>query len=348
MEKQNLRDIRAGLERIKSKEDTELMPDNERQELWSRIVKANERHCEARSNPKEKERWIASFLAMTRYRPTIPARNDVSSKPLAGFKTTARVDECPVRHDTRNRRLIVCLAGVAATVALIFVIAKYTPKQLHNKPSYIIYNIASGLKTPLTLSDGTQVWVNSGSTLAIPDKFDDSKREITVSGEVFLDVAPSDKRPFTVKTNGMDITVKGTRFNVKAYPKDENTFVVLEEGSIIIATNDGNKMEIHPEQMFTRNNNTGKNKLETVNVSEHIAWKDGYYYFNKQNMDVVLTKISEHYGIQIKWDDNIANMTCSGKLDMKTDYTQTLDALSKAAPIEIKYKNNQIHIELNP
>ena len=81
--------------------------------------------------------------------------------------------------------------------------------------------VPKGKRSILELSDGTVLWVNSGTTVIYPMEFAKSKREIFVDGEVFLDVHSDKKSPFFVRTKNMDVKVTGTRFNVTAYESDE-------------------------------------------------------------------------------------------------------------------------------
>ena len=69
----------------------------------------------------------------------------------------------------------------------------------------------------LALADGTNVWLNADSKLTFPQQFADEKREVTLVGEAYFEVAKQAKRPFVVKTAGQEIAVLGTSFNVAAY-----------------------------------------------------------------------------------------------------------------------------------
>ncbi len=64
-----------------------------------------------------------------------------------------------------------------------------------------------GKMTSLTLSDGTKIWVNSGTKLIYPSVFEKNKREIFLVGEIYLDVVKNEKSPFIIKTNHMDVNV---------------------------------------------------------------------------------------------------------------------------------------------
>jgi hypothetical protein len=91
-----------------------------------------------------------------------------------------------------------------------------------------------GKTLSLTLNDETKVRVNSGTTLIYPTVFENNKREIYLTGEIYLDVAKDEARPFIIKTNQMDVNVLGTKLDVSAYSDDPVQSVVLVSGACCI------------------------------------------------------------------------------------------------------------------
>lgn len=208
--------------------------------------------------------------------------------------------------------------------------------------------VPAGKRSTITFQDGTKLWVNSGSKVIYPENFDKEKREIFAEGEIFLDVSPDQQRPFIVKTKQLDIKVLGTRFNVSAYQTEKQVQVVLVEGKVEIQTQEKEKSALVPNQLFSYNSETQMNHITQVDVSEYIAWKDGYYLFSKQKMDVVLRKISQYYEVDIDWNEKLNEFGCSGKLDLKEDLNDVLKVLQKAAPIIIKHNHEKIYIDVKP
>jgi hypothetical protein len=205
-----------------------------------------------------------------------------------------------------------------------------------------------GKRSKITFRDGTNLWINSGSKVIYPESFDGEKREIFVEGEVFLDVARDPAKPFIVKTRQLDVTVLGTQFNVSAYETDERMQVVLVEGKVEIQTQEKRKHELSPNELFSFNTSTHENKITHVDVNDYIAWKDGYYQFQKQKMNIVLRKISEFYGVNITWSEQLKDLSCSGKLDLKEDINEVFNSLKKAAPIKIIKTEENVYIDVEP
>lgn len=177
-----------------------------------------------------------------------------------------------------------------------------------------------------------------------PAKFTDHSREIFVEGEVFLDIVHDEKKPFIVKTRRMEVTDLGTQFNVSAYDNESNCLVVLVKGKVEVQTKRKRKSTLSPNQLFLYDNASDKNTILNVNTQDYVAWKDGYYQFSQQKLDVVLEKLCKYYGVKIQWDDKVGELTCSGKLDLKEEMDKVFHVLQEAAPIEVEQTDGYINI----
>ncbi len=205
-----------------------------------------------------------------------------------------------------------------------------------------------GKRSNVTLADGTKIWVNSDTKVIYPIQFGATKREIFVEGEIYLDVNHNEKAPFVVKTRDSQITVLGTKFNVSAYANDPRMDVVLVSGKVEVQLAGKEKSVLSPNQLISYNKSTKKSEISQVDISDYVAWKDGYYQFSKQSLDVILNKIAKYYGVKIIWDDHVGRLSCTGKLDLKDDPKDVFTLLAKAAPIEIDTNNESIHIKVKP
>jgi ferric-dicitrate binding protein FerR (iron transport regulator) len=190
--------------------------------------------------------------------------------------------------------------------------------------------VPDGKHTMLTLEDGSEVWVNAGSRLIYPLAFAKEKREIYIDGEIYIHVTPDKKRPFTVKTNRMDVRVYGTSFNVCAYDKDATQEVVLVQGSVSIKT-DGTEQLLSPNQLFVCTDQG--NRIEQVNTDDYTLWRYGLYRFNRSTLSSILDRLGRYYGKVLTYDPRVASLTFSGKLDMHESLETLLDGLCYAAPI---------------
>lgn len=194
-----------------------------------------------------------------------------------------------------------------------------------------------GKRSVITFSDGTKAWVNAGSRLVYPAEFGKGKREIYVDGEIYVEVFEDKKRPFIIKTSQMDIEVLGTKFNVLAYEADKMNSVVLLSGSVSISQNTSNEnIILKPDQKYS--NFGSSHTVEDVDASIYILWTQGLYQFESEKFSNIIIRLERYYGIQIECDPIIADLKCSGKLDLKDDLKKLLEELSRALPIT--YRRN--------
>ncbi len=203
-----------------------------------------------------------------------------------------------------------------------------------------------GKRSTVTFSDGTKIWVNSDSKVIYPVVFSEKEREIFVEGEIYLEVSKDEKKPFIVKTRQMDIKVLGTQFNVTAYDNEKDMQVVLVSGKVEIKSGNKHKDILSPNEMFRYDKEINQGTVSHVDIDDYVAWKDGYYQFKQQSLEVILKKLSRYYGVLLYCGEDINEVSCSGKLDLKEDLEDVLSSLKKAIPIEIEKKNESIEIKV--
>jgi len=226
---------------------------------------------------------------------------------------------------------------------------KITLENVENQvPVFNTLIVPAGKRSNLILADGTKVWVNSGSKVVYPARFEGGTREIFIEGEAYLDVSRNEELPFIVKTRQLDIKVLGTQFNVLSLADELTMEVVLVSGQVEVKTKDSADKILAPHELFKYDISTGETSITTVDITDHIAWKDGYYPFTSQPMDVLLKKIARYYGIQISWDKKVSALSCSGKLDLRNDPAEVFSLLKEAAPITIEERNGEYLVKVKP
>ena len=220
-------------------------------------------------------------------------------------------------------------------------------QEAENKKKKEIYNqliVPAGKRSSITFSDGTHIWLSASSRVVYPVEFMENKREIYVEGEAFLDVYHDENRPFIVKTNKIDIQVLGTTFNVCAYENENTQTVVLVTGKVEVKTNNGVKT-LTPNNLLSYNDQKGIS-VHPVDVQEYIAWKDGFYQFKQESLEVIAKKLNKYYGKTIIVDKRLTKITCSGKLDLKEELDDVLRTLIQTVPAQITKSNGEIYIHV--
>lgn len=201
-----------------------------------------------------------------------------------------------------------------------------------------------GKRSKVILSDGTQIWLNAGSTLIFPSTLGNKTREIKLRGEMFAEVAHDKERPFLVETEHFSVNVYGTRFNLSAY-EESNPWVVLVEGSVGIKTEGNREMKLKPNEKAIRYED-GSLERSQVDVSSLVSWKDGYLTYMETPIYEVLRQIERYYNLSFNLDDHVSlqGVTCSGKIILSDNLDNVLTALTLISDTRYQRENKSIYI----
>jgi len=216
-----------------------------------------------------------------------------------------------------------------------------------------VYNtviVPNGKRTQITLSEGTKVWLNSGSKLVYPAIFAENKREVYIDGEAVFDVTHMSDRPFIVSTKDFDIKVLGTVFNVSAYSDDENSSAVLEHGKIELVYVGASilskeKIVICPGTMAVFDHNQKTFAQQKVNPQKYLSWREGYLTLNSEKLSDILRKLSRYYNIEmVIMDESLKNQTFSGNLDLKNSPEEVLSVINESTSLSFSTDHEKIFI----
>lgn len=214
--------------------------------------------------------------------------------------------------------------------------------------SEVVYNIIStprGGQYQLTLADGSKVWLNAASTLRFPASFVGKERKVELMGEGYFEVAKNTAMPFKVGLeNGVEVEVLGTHFNVMSYGDDEQIKTTLVEGKVKIL-NGSSHVVLSPNQQakFIKSN---KSLLidKDADVNKAIAWKNGLFDFDNDNIVDILRQLSRWYDVQIQYVGNMKAQYYSGSIRRQVNISQVLFMLEQAGGVEFKIKGREIEV----
>ncbi len=202
-----------------------------------------------------------------------------------------------------------------------------------------------GKRSKIMLSDGTQLWLNSGSSLEFPSAFSGETREVFVSGEMYIEVAADKSKSFYVHTSGYKVKVYGTKFNISNYPGSPSS-VVLVEGSVALQSAEKKELFLLPEEQALYSEETGAFDTRKVDVNSFISWKNGYLSFEDTPMIEALKQIERYYNLSFNFGDDVSfqGLTCTGKIILSDNLDNVMTALSLISATTYKKEGKQIYI----
>jgi ferric-dicitrate binding protein FerR (iron transport regulator) len=195
----------------------------------------------------------------------------------------------------------------------------------------LIYNTLStsrGHEYPLTLSDGTKVWLNASSSIRFPVQFSDKQRAVSITGEVYFEVAKNSK-PFSVSAGGARVEVLGTHFNINAYEDETRLNTTLIEGAVRIIKG-SSSMVLAPGQQAQIHKNGSMELNKDADMEGAISWTQGYFHFKDASLETVLRQLSRWYDVDVIYEKHPADETFSGDIQKSLSLSQVLKILEKS------------------
>ncbi len=197
----------------------------------------------------------------------------------------------------------------------------------------------------LELPDGTKVWINADSRLKYPIQFSNQKREVFLTGEAYFEVSKDSLNPFIVNTEKVNTRVLGTSFNVSAYP-EEDLNITLVEGKVLLKNKlDHSSCMLEPSDNAELKLDGTKLTLSKVDVRKYMSWRDGYYYFEREELDDILTKLQKWYDFEVFYENpNAKYYEFRMRADRNLEFEKIVKRLEETGRIKIEVIENSIVI----
>ena len=204
-------------------------------------------------------------------------------------------------------------------------------------------NTPNGGQWQVILPDGTKAWLNAASSLAYPTTFTGQQnRTVQLSGEAYFEVAKDKFHPFIVKTRKEEVTVLGTHFNINSYADEPSVKTTLAEGHVKVSLPSGQTKFLLPGQQADLKNN--QLSVSVANIEEALAWKNGYFRFNDENIQSIMRKLSRWYNIEVQYDGNIPTDGMNGKISRFKNISQVLKALETTKTVHFKVEGRRVTV----
>jgi len=202
--------------------------------------------------------------------------------------------------------------------------------------------IPPGERFVVVLSDGTKVYLNSGSSLRYPVSFSGTVRNVCLEGRAYFDVSKSNT-PFIVSTEDLKIEVLGTSFDVESKRNSNKSSVILIEGSVIV--HDGGKsVVIKPDEMYQYNKEVQEGVIKCVDSKSITQCKDGILVLKDISFDDMIMSLSNWYGVEIINNSSISNQErFNGKFD-REDIVAAIKTVAMSAKVRYRIVQGRLII----
>ncbi len=209
-----------------------------------------------------------------------------------------------------------------------------------------------GRQFQLQLPDGTRAWLNAASSIRFPVGFRNDERVVSVTGEVYFEIAKDPRKPFRVFTNSNTaIEVLGTRFNVNVYTDEPGVRTTLLEGAVkVFALDNNNRFTtnhklLSPGQqaIHSVSDPSAPIIVQQVDTDQVIAWKNGLFNFEGKKLDEVMRQLARWYNIDVVYEKGVPDIVFGGKIERALSISDVLGIL-KASNVNFRMEGRKIII----
>lgn len=227
------------------------------------------------------------------------------------------------------------------------VINKTKDGELRYEQSGRKYEVAyNTLATPrggqyqLVLPDGSKVWLNAASSIRYPTAFTGSERKVTVTGEVYFEVAHNVTKPFVVSVDETTIEVLGTHFNINSYSEEKSIRTTLLEGKVRVVAK-GQSGVLQPGQQAEWKSE-GLAIINDVDIEKTMAWKEGKFLFEHDALPDIMRQISRWYDVDIIYEGTPPANRFSGIISRNRNLSEILSMLAATKNIHFTIEGKKI------
>ncbi len=177
----------------------------------------------------------------------------------------------------------------------------------------------------MTLSDGSRVWLNAGSSVTYPVAFIGNERKVSITGEAYFEVAHDITKPFTVSKGDLQVEVLGTRFNINAYDDESDTKITLLQGSVKVKNGKKESM-LQPGQQAQVA--SAIKIVSDTDVEQVMAWKNGLFVFDRAGIQDVMRQLARWYDLEVHYEGDIPKGKFKGEISKDLSVSQVLNGLT--------------------
>ncbi|WP_222537860.1 FecR family protein [Pedobacter polysacchareus] len=218
--------------------------------------------------------------------------------------------------------------------------AESTAKNLKS-PQFNTIETPRGGKFQILLPDGSRVWLDAESSLKYPVEFVGAERKVELTGQAYFEVAKKQGKSFKVVSGKQELEVLGTHFNINAYANQPNILTTLLEGSVRLTLKGANTSALlKPGQQSSLE--VKDFQMKEVDVEDAIAWKSGFFAFDRDDVPTVLHKLERWYDVDISIEGEFDQIKIGGTISRSKSLSEVLRVLQLTRKIKFKTEGRRI------
>lgn len=254
------------------------------------------------------------------------------------------------RISLRRSAVRIAAAAVIAAVLLAGGLTTVLLSKRLAQPVTVVTQL--GERSQVVLPDGTKVWLNSSSSVEYVAPFFSRQRRVKMEGEAYFEVEHDRRAPFVVSTNGLDVEVLGTRFNIRNDDNEHRVTTVLLEGAVkaYASGREQASVRLHPAQQLVFDTRTHAMRLTDCPSAERsINWIDGRFCFEHDTFGEIVAELKRYYNVDIRFmDTRLRDMRFSGNFRVEDGIYHIMSVLQLTYKFNYRIAGNDIELYANP
>lgn len=255
------------------------------------------------SNSPEQERRFGEWRAVSgneaEYEKFLKIWNEIAESGEFDAEKAWEEFRIRVMADRKSsiRSFVRVIAGVAAAAA-VAVVSVLGYRAIDGSGVQPVNFASVSGKSRVTLPDGSEVTLNTGSSISYDKSFGRKTRKVHAEGRAFFDVAKDDGKPFVIDIDGLEIKVLGTRFDVE--PRYDKVVVSLVEGSVALTSGtSGQQRTMSAGEVAVYDKISGDMSISKGDVRGPMLWCSDRLSFSDATLDAVCRDLSQWYGVNV-------------------------------------------------
>jgi ferric-dicitrate binding protein FerR (iron transport regulator) len=186
----------------------------------------------------------------------------------------------------------------AAAAAILIVCS--TVAYIISRPQQVVVSAAPGKVEKKVLPDGSIVWLNDNSSIIYYTNFSRHRTLQLQKGEAFFEVKKDPTHPFTVLSNNVSTTVKGTSFSVKLIDRTGDLKVSVVTGKVLVHNLQDTLGFLLPGQRLRFNKHKAATIIDSVQTGEANAWLQGELFLQNASLNEVVQWLQDHFNVTVQ------------------------------------------------
>jgi transmembrane sensor len=252
---------------------------------------------------------------------------------------TIRIDEMKTGEVYRSDGVLI---KKLSTGELIYEVQEDALKQ-QDMARFNTISIPRGGQFQFLLPDGSKVWLNSATSITYPIAFVGEERTVTLLGEAYFEIKENPSKPFRVKANHTDVVVTGTRFNVSAFPTNDEVLVTLASGGVQIEKESAMKT-LTPGQQSTTSASVSGINIRQIDVDYALAWVEGQFLFEDQTIQAIMEDVARWYNVDVVYTGKAHTKRFGGTYSRNKSLEDLLQHLESLSSIRFKVEERRVTV----